>query len=172
MRLHAKVVVATQLQPATTQASTSAVGARPGALLLKFTTNKDRQAALRGRKGLTGTKQGLDKDFTPAQQARKSELWSLFKAASKCTFWRAAKLFINNTRICPPSSIQGCGDQRDLCMVLWNMHEGGVNKLKTRVQILKMFQDVNLVLLTETQHFPSQHLQHVEGFDCRNPTLR
>jgi hypothetical protein len=35
-------------------------------------------------------------------------------------------------------------------MVLWNMHEGGVNKLKMGVQILKMFQGVDLVLLTET----------------------
>ncbi len=50
-------------------------------------------------------------------------------------------------------------------MVLWNMHGGGVNKLETGVQILEMFQGVDLVLLTETWHFPSQHLPHVEGFD-------
>jgi hypothetical protein len=46
-----------------------------------------------------------------------------------------------------------------------NMHKGGVNKLETRVQILEMFQGANLVLLTETWHFPCQHLPHVEGFD-------
>ncbi len=46
-----------------------------------------------------------------------------------------------------------------------NMHKGGVNKLETRVQILEMFQGANLVLLTETWHFPGQHLPHVEGFD-------
>jgi endonuclease/exonuclease/phosphatase (EEP) superfamily protein YafD len=45
------------------------------------------------------------------------------------------------------------------------MHEGDVNKLKTKVQILKLFQGVDLVLLTETLHFPSQHLSHIEGFD-------
>jgi hypothetical protein len=45
------------------------------------------------------------------------------------------------------------------------MHGGGVNKLKTRVQILEMFQGANFVLLTETWHFPGQHLSHVEGFD-------
>jgi hypothetical protein len=50
-------------------------------------------------------------------------------------------------------------------MVLWNMHEGGVNKPETRVQILELFQRVDLVLLTETWHFPSQHLPHVEGFN-------
>ncbi len=56
-------------------------------------------------------------------------------------------------------------DQRDLCVVLWNMHEGGVNKLETWVQILELFQGADLVLLTETWHFPSQHLPYVEGFD-------
>jgi hypothetical protein len=50
-------------------------------------------------------------------------------------------------------------------MVLWNMHWGGVNKLETGVQKLELFQSANLVLLTETWHFPSQHLPHVEGFD-------
>jgi hypothetical protein len=45
------------------------------------------------------------------------------------------------------------------------MHGGGVNKLETRVEILKLFQGADLVLLTETWHFPSQHLPHVEGFD-------
>jgi hypothetical protein len=45
------------------------------------------------------------------------------------------------------------------------MHGGGVNKLKTRVQILELFQGVDFVLLIETWHFPGQHLPHVEGFD-------
>jgi hypothetical protein len=30
------------------------------------------------------------------------------------------------------------------------MHEGGVNKLEMRVQILEMFQGADLILLTET----------------------
>jgi hypothetical protein len=42
---------------------------------------------------------------------------------------------------------------------------GGVNKLKTGVQILKLFQGANLILLIETWHFPSKHLPHVEGCD-------
>ncbi len=50
-------------------------------------------------------------------------------------------------------------------MDLWNMHGGGVNKLETGVEILELFQGADLVLLTETWHFPSQHLPHVEGFD-------
>jgi hypothetical protein len=50
-------------------------------------------------------------------------------------------------------------------MVLWNMHGGGVNKLETRVQIPEMFQGTELVLLTETWHFPGQQLPHVERFD-------
>jgi hypothetical protein len=45
------------------------------------------------------------------------------------------------------------------------MHRGGVNKLETGVQILDLFQGANLILLTETWHFPGQHLSHVEGFD-------
>jgi hypothetical protein len=45
------------------------------------------------------------------------------------------------------------------------MHEDGVNEPKMGVQILKMFQGVDLVLLTETWHFPGQHLPHVERFD-------
>jgi hypothetical protein len=77
-------------------------------VLLKFATSENRQAVLRGRKGLIGTKLGLDENLMPMQQACKSELWPLFKeakAVSKHTFWRAAELFINDIQICPPSSI-------------------------------------------------------------------
>ncbi len=66
MRLRAKVIVDTRQRPVTMRASTLTAGARPSAVLLKFATSKDRQAALRGRKGLAGTKLGLDKDLTPA----------------------------------------------------------------------------------------------------------
>jgi hypothetical protein len=45
------------------------------------------------------------------------------------------------------------------------MHGGGVNKLEIGVQILELFQGVDLVLLTKTWHFPSQHLPHVKRFD-------
>jgi hypothetical protein len=41
MRLHAKVIAATQQRPVTTRASTSTTGARLGAMLLKFATNED-----------------------------------------------------------------------------------------------------------------------------------
>jgi hypothetical protein len=50
-------------------------------------------------------------------------------------------------------------------VVLWNMHGGGVNKLKMGVQILKLFQGADLVLLTETWQFLGQQLPHVERFD-------
>ncbi len=50
-------------------------------------------------------------------------------------------------------------------MVLWNMHGGGVNKLKMMVQILKLFQGADPILLIETWHFLGQHLPHIEGFD-------
>jgi hypothetical protein len=50
-------------------------------------------------------------------------------------------------------------------VVLWNMHGGGVNKVEIRVQILELFQGADLVLLTETWHFPGQHLPHIERFD-------
>ncbi len=42
------------------------------------------------------------------------------------------------------------------------MHGGGVNKLETKVQILKLFQGADLVLLIKTWHFPGQNLPHVE----------
>jgi hypothetical protein len=45
------------------------------------------------------------------------------------------------------------------------MHGGGVNKLEMGVQILKLFQGADLVLLIEIWHFPSQQLPHIEGFD-------
>jgi hypothetical protein len=76
-------------------------------MVLKFAMNEDRQAVLQRCKGLTGTKLGIDGDLTLAQQACKLELWPLFKeakAARKCVFWYATELFINGTRICPPSS--------------------------------------------------------------------
>jgi hypothetical protein len=48
---------------------------------------------------------GLDENLMPTQQARKSELWPLFKeakAANKHAFLRIAELFIDDTQICPP----------------------------------------------------------------------
>jgi hypothetical protein len=108
MKLRAKVIAATWQWPMTTRASTLTTGVRPGVVLLKFATGEDRQAALWRRKGLAGTKLGLDEDLIPAQQAHKSKLWPLFKeakAAGKRAFWRAIELFINGTQICPPSSI-------------------------------------------------------------------
>jgi len=74
-----------------------------GVVLLKFITSENRQAALRGCKGLAGTELGLDEDFTPTHQARKSELWPLFKeakAAGKRAFWCITKFFVNDIHIC------------------------------------------------------------------------
>jgi hypothetical protein len=62
-------------------ASTSAMGARPAAVLFKFTTSKDCQTALRRCKGLVGTKLGLDEGLMLVKLACKSELWPLFKEA-------------------------------------------------------------------------------------------
>jgi hypothetical protein len=81
MRLRAKVVTTTRQWPKTAWASALATGTHLGAVLLKFTTSEDHQAVLRERKGLVGTKLGLDKGLTFAQQVCKSELWSLFKEA-------------------------------------------------------------------------------------------
>jgi hypothetical protein len=50
------------------------------------------------------------------------------------------------------------------------MHGGGVNKQEMRVQILELFQGADLVLLTETWHFPDQHLSHIERFDSLGVT--
>jgi hypothetical protein len=72
-----------------TQASTQVTGVHPSKMLLKFATNENHQAALRGRKGLARTKLGLDKYLTLVQQARKLELWPFFKkakVAGKCAF--------------------------------------------------------------------------------------
>jgi hypothetical protein len=83
-------------------------GLYPDTTLLKFATNKDYQGTLRGCKGLAGTKLGLDEDFTPTQQVRKSELWPLFKeakAVGKCAFWRIVELYVNDLQISSPSSI-------------------------------------------------------------------
>jgi hypothetical protein len=78
----------------------------PDAVLFKFATSENSQAALRRHNGLVGTKLGLNKDLTLVQQARKSEMWPLFKEAKamgKRALWRLAKLFINDIQICPPS---------------------------------------------------------------------
>jgi hypothetical protein len=78
------------------------------AVLLKFATNEDYQAMLRGRKGLVGTNLGLDEDLMPTLQVHKSKMWPLFKeakAVGKRAFWCATELFINGTQICSPSSV-------------------------------------------------------------------
>jgi hypothetical protein len=41
--------------------------------------------------------------------------------------------------------------------------QGGVNKLEMGMQILKLFQGVDLVLLTKTHHFSSQHYHMLKG---------
>jgi hypothetical protein len=54
---------------------------------------------------MAGTKLGLDEDLTFAQQARKLELWPVFKeakATNKHAFWRIVELFVDDTQICPP----------------------------------------------------------------------
>jgi len=67
MKLRAKVITTTRQRLAIVQASALAVGTHPGAVMLKFVTIGDRQVTLRRRKGLMGTKLGLDEDLTPVQ---------------------------------------------------------------------------------------------------------
>jgi hypothetical protein len=77
-------------------------------MLFKFMTSENRQAMLRGRKGLAGTKLGLDEDLTPAQHACKVELWPLFKEAKvvgKHVFQCVIEPFVDNIQICPPSFV-------------------------------------------------------------------
>ncbi|CAK9237597.1 unnamed protein product [Sphagnum troendelagicum] len=108
MKLHTKVFIATQQWPTTAWASALAMGAHPNVVLFKFTTSKDCHVALRGHKGLVGTKLGLDEDFMSAQQVHKLEMWPLFKEAKatcKRAFWHAIELFIDGIKICPPSSV-------------------------------------------------------------------
>jgi len=64
MKLHVKDITAMRQRPAVARASNLATGARLGAMLLKFTISEYYHAVLRGRKGLAGTKLGLDKDLT------------------------------------------------------------------------------------------------------------
>jgi hypothetical protein len=112
MRLCAKVVIAMRQWSAIAWAFALPTGARPSVVLLKFTMSKDRQVALRGHRGLAKTKLGLDKDLTLAQQACKSESWSLFKeakVAGRRAFWCAAELFVDNTQICPQPLSRGVG---------------------------------------------------------------
>ncbi|CAM6008164.1 unnamed protein product [Sphagnum balticum] len=66
MRLRANVVDATWQRLATVWASTLTIGVHLGAVLLKFAMSEDCQVVLRGRKGLVGTKLGLDEDITLA----------------------------------------------------------------------------------------------------------
>jgi hypothetical protein len=67
MKLRAKVIVATQQWFATMWAFALAASARPKVVLFKFVMSEDCQAALWRRKGLVGTKLGLDEDPTLAQ---------------------------------------------------------------------------------------------------------
>jgi len=67
MRLRVTIVTTTRQRPTTFRASTSAASARLSVMLVQFATSKDRQATLQGRKGLAGTKLGLNENLTPTQ---------------------------------------------------------------------------------------------------------
>jgi hypothetical protein len=67
MRLRAKVIAATRQRLVTVWAFAPTAGVHLNAMLLKFSMSEDRQAALRGRKGLAGTKLGLDEDLMPCR---------------------------------------------------------------------------------------------------------
>jgi hypothetical protein len=42
-------------------------------------------------------------------------------------------------------TLLGAWGPKKLCIILWNMHMGGVNKLEMGVQILELFQGVDLI---------------------------
>ncbi len=67
MKLRAKVITTTQQWFAIVRASALAASAHPNVVLFKFVMSEDCQAVLRGRKGMVGTKLGLDEDPTLVQ---------------------------------------------------------------------------------------------------------
>jgi hypothetical protein len=61
-------------------------------------------------------------------------------------------------------SLGAQGPEKPMCNIVEHAW-GWCNKLEMGLQILKLFQGFDLVLLIETWHFPGQHLSHVEGCD-------
>jgi len=105
--------------------------------------------------------------LTKQQQEQKKASWHLFekaKAEKKKAYWRGANLYINDTKI--TAQHQGCWDQRALRVSLWNIH-GGINtKLSTNSHIHRLFDDSDVVALTETHLFPDETPLHILGFQC------
>ncbi len=53
-------------------------------------------------------------------------------------------------------------------MCLWNIHGAAITKLETHEHLLDLFQHVNIVVLTETHHFPGDTFPVLPGFCCFN----
>jgi hypothetical protein len=49
---------------------------------------------------------------------------------------------------------------------LWNIHGAAITKLETHEHLLDLFQHVDVVVLTETHHFPGNTLPVLPGFCC------
>jgi hypothetical protein len=79
----------------------------PGAMLFKFATNEDRQGALRRRKGVVGTKLGLDENLTlrAGMQIGVLVVIQRGQGGKQVHLLARNQAFINGTQICPPSSI-------------------------------------------------------------------
>jgi len=53
---------------------------------------------------------------------------------------------------------------------LWNIHGAAITKLETHEHLLDLFQHVDVVVLTETHHFPSDTFPVLSGFYCFDVT--
>jgi len=51
---------------------------------------------------------------------------------------------------------------------LWNFHGAAITKLETHEHLLDLFQHVDVVVLTETHHFPGDTFPVLSGFCCFN----
>ncbi len=51
-------------------------------------------------------------------------------------------------------------------MCLWNIHGVVITKLETHEHLLDLFQHVDVVVLTETHHFPGDTFSILSGFCC------
>ncbi len=75
------------------------------AIIITLASVHDKLTVLRARKGLQGTRIGLDEDLTPAQQAQKRTAWATFKEAKEVgerVYWPGADLYINHKVVNSP----------------------------------------------------------------------
>jgi hypothetical protein len=77
------------------------------AVIITLALVHDKLTVLHARKGLQGTRLGLNEDLTPAEQAQKRAAWATFKEAKeagKRVYWHGANLYINHKVINSPTA--------------------------------------------------------------------